>query len=298
MRKILLSLSAAAGFFIFAAVLIFFFRSGRAEEALPPQLAPVKSGDNAPTAPGAEPAAEAPISGQVLYDARASLPPQAVLEVKLTETDAQTGSAAIIAETRRQPDGASPLSWVLPIKLSALDKHKTYALQAKISGGDTLLFVNDAPTELDYSRAAYIIRLAKIDNSGGLSETRGLVGTEWRAAALGDKIIEKESAISLKLESMDKTDPAGSDTYYRLSGAGNCNRYSAAATVNETDKKLEFTPLSTVLIACLPAAARQEEAEFSAIINKTRFYKIDESGALYLLNAEQSPLARFIAAPQ
>jgi len=235
------------------------------------------------------------IHGQVIYDARSALPPQAVLDVKLTATDsAGQQSTAIIAETRQQLLGRSPLDWNLPIALSALAAQKSYSLQAKISGGDTLLFVNTAPMPVDRNRAAYIMRLEKLDSaSGDKADTGSFIGQNWLAEILLGKAIKANSEISLYIDATARADPAENVKRYPVSGSGGCNRYMGSAAIDETNKMLRFSPLAATFIACAPDIARQE-ADFIAAMDKVRGYKFDETGALYLLDEEQRPLARFI----
>jgi len=240
------------------------------------------------------PAAAQLLHGEVIYDARIALPPQAALDIKLSETEAGRSGSRTVAQIHKPLSGQSPLDWSLPIKLSALDGHKTYLIQAKISSGDTLLFVNAAPTTIDGSRAAYIIRLAKIDGGAVTAETHSLIGTNWRAVALTHQDVAPNSEISLIFDDKGKTDPASSIITYQASGSSGCNRYSAAAMVDEKAKTLQFSPLGAGFIACAPAIAAQE-ADFTALMAKVRRYKIDESGILFLLDGENNPLARFIA---
>ncbi|KAA6204787.1 MAG: META domain-containing protein [Candidatus Tokpelaia sp.] len=234
------------------------------------------------------------IHGQVIYDARSALTPQAVLDVKLTADDpAGQQSAVIIAETRQQLLGRSPLDWKLPVALSALDAQKSYSLQAKISGGDTLLFVNTAPLPVDRNRAAYIMRLEKLDNgSGDNADTGSFIGQNWLAEILLGKAVEASSEISLYIDTTARTDPAENVKRYPVSGSGGCNRYMGSAVIDETNKMLRFSPLTATFIACAPDIARQE-ADFIAAMDKVRGYKFDQTGAFYLLDEAQRPLARF-----
>jgi|GEM_PF-2513564 len=236
------------------------------------------------------------IHGQAVYDARAALPPQAMLNIRLIETDTKNGASKIIAEKQEALPGQSPLSWVLPVKLNRLNKTKSYVIQAKISGGDTLLFVNPVPTSIDASHAAYIIHLSKIDGGAAdITAPRNLIGADWDAISLKDKNIEPDSEISFFIGEEIKSDPMEIEKHYRVSGSDGCNHYSAAATINEKAKTLQLSPLTTSFITCAPNLNHQE-ADFIAAMGKARFYLIDETGGLSLLDANRTPLARFIPA--
>lgn len=236
------------------------------------------------------------IHGQIVYDARAALPPQAALNIKLMENDPDRPQiSAIIAEIHRPLSGRSPLDWVLPLRLSSLNRQKSYKLQAKISNGDLLLFVNAEAQPVDTARSAYSIKLEKVE-SGAANAGSGsnLIGQTWLAESLSGRALAQHSEINLNFDENAKTDPATGEKRYSISGFGGCNRYMGSAALDESKQSIEFSPLATGFIACAPDIARQE-ADFLNSIGKTRFYRLDESGILTLLDEGQNPLARFAA---
>jgi len=233
------------------------------------------------------------IHGRAIYDTRAALPPQAVLDIKLTASaPAGQNKAAIVAESRQQLSGRSPPDWALPIALSRLEAQKSYSLRATISSGDTLLFVNTAPMPVDHNRAAYIMRLEKLD-SGEADKGSRFIGTNWRADIILGKPAISRAETGFYIDPAAKTDPAEAGKRYAVSGSGGCNHYTGSVILDESGETVRFSPLAAGFIMCAPALARQE-ADFITAMAEVRRYKFDENGALYLIDAEERPLARFI----
>lgn len=236
------------------------------------------------------------IHGEVIYDARIALPAQALLYLKLTE-DAEDSQQipTIIAEMRQQLSNHSPLEWRLPVGLKDLDPQKSYRLQAKISSGDTLLFVNAAPVPFEHNHAAYILRLAKVDGGmGEIANITSLIGQNWDCVSFNGKEPAEDSAISLYIDEEEKSDPTETKKQYRVSGNAGCNRFMGSVFIDENNKVLQFSPLAGTFMACIPEIMRQE-TDFLDMLSKVRNYSLNETGILLLLGDHLNPLARFTA---
>lgn len=248
----------------------------------------VKPENNSPSAENTK------IHGQVIYDQRAALPPQAMLVVQLAERERTSNLQKIIAENRLKITDHVPLDFTLPVTTGQLDKNFFYALQAKISVGDALWYVNETPMPVEPGRAGYLIRLTTVeDGSAEIADKNDIKGREWLAEDIFNNGIIDNSRITLFIENKAKPDPAGDIAkHYNASGSGGCNRYFTTATLNENDNTLAFGTPGMTFMACAEAISTQE-ARFVDMLSKVRAYRINERGILYLLDENRTPLSRF-----
>ena len=113
--------------------------------APPPPAAP-----EAP-APAATPTPEAPetptsaasVTGTVSYPGSAALPPGAELTVRLEDVSRADAPSVTIAERVIANPGQSPIRFEIGYDPADIDDRFDYSIQATITHGDTLLFIND-----------------------------------------------------------------------------------------------------------------------------------------------------------
>ena len=91
--------------------------------------------------PGA--GATAVVTGTVTYRERMLLPPDAVIQVSLLDVSLMDVPAKLISRQEIRPEHAVPVAFSLPYDPEAIDGRMTYAVQARISSGDRLLFITD-----------------------------------------------------------------------------------------------------------------------------------------------------------
>jgi putative lipoprotein len=91
--------------------------------------------------PAAE--ASAAVTGTVTYRERMLLPPDAVIQVSLVDVSLMDVPAKLISRQEIRPEHAVPIAFKLPYDPEAIDERMTYAVQARISSGDKLLFITD-----------------------------------------------------------------------------------------------------------------------------------------------------------
>jgi uncharacterized lipoprotein YbaY len=82
------------------------------------------------------------LMGTVNYHERMALPPNATVLVQLVDISLADAPAQVIAEDRITGATGSPIPYRLRFEQSLIKPRRTYALQASISDGDRLLFIN------------------------------------------------------------------------------------------------------------------------------------------------------------
>lgn len=252
----------------------------------------VKKQDNIPAVGGGR------IYGQVIYDQHVALPPQAMLGIQLTAREHVNNSRKIIADIRQNISEQVPVDFILPVTTAQLDKNYSYTLQARISVGDTLWFVNESPMPVEPERTGYLIRLTMVErNDSETTDKNRIKGREWIAEDILNNGITENSRIILHIDNAAKTGTSDdAENHYSVSGSGGCNRYFTTATLNENEKTLKFDLLGMTFMACAAEAVSMQEAQFSDMMSKVRAYRIDQTRLLYLLDENHNALARFAAA--
>lgn len=82
------------------------------------------------------------LMGTVNYNERMALPQNATVQVQLVDISLADAPAQVIAEDRITGATASPIPYKLRFDQALIKPKRTYALQARISDGDNLMFIN------------------------------------------------------------------------------------------------------------------------------------------------------------
>lgn len=82
------------------------------------------------------------LMGTVNYRERMALPPNTTVLVQLVDISLADAPAQVIAEDRITGATGSPIPYRLRFDITKIKPRRTYALQARISDGDRLLFIN------------------------------------------------------------------------------------------------------------------------------------------------------------
>ena len=95
-----------------------------------------------------EPAPETPtpaasVTGTIAYPGSAALPPGAELTVRLEDVSRADAPSVTIAERVIANPGQSPIRFEIGYDPADIDDRFDYSIQATITHGDTLLFIND-----------------------------------------------------------------------------------------------------------------------------------------------------------
>jgi putative lipoprotein len=225
-------------------------------------------------------AAEKALKGEVTYRERIALPPNAVLSVQLADVSLADAPAKIVGEQKLTPAGQVPISFMVTFDPSRIQQRMTYALQAKITVGDRLLFISDERHQVDpLTDAPQTIMLKMVTPS-----------TEPMASVLG------------QLWLLDYVDGVGAITApqatFRVSEAGKaggngpCNSYFA--TANLDGQKIAISDIGSTYKACAPEVMAEEKALFEALA-KAASYKVD-AGKLTIADGNGREILRFSAA--
>jgi len=86
------------------------------------------------------------VSGSISYRERIALSPQSILEIKLVDVSRADAPANVIAEKSVTGPGQVPINFEMAYDPTSIDQRLTYAVQARISEGDRLVFINDTHT--------------------------------------------------------------------------------------------------------------------------------------------------------
>jgi heat shock protein HslJ len=94
---------------------------------------------------------------------------------------------------------------------------------------------------------------------------QSLTGIHWQLAAMGETPVVAGSVVSIMF---------GDDS--SVSGTGGCNRFSGTYTVSSN--MLTFSPLASTRMACVDAAASQQETAFFAALEAANGYALADDG--------------------
>ncbi|NUS22246.1 MAG: hypothetical protein HOQ25_21065 [Mesorhizobium sp.] len=94
-------------------------------------------------------AGEKTIAGEVTYRERIALPPDAVLVVEVADASLDDAPAIVIAKRRIAPTGQVPIKFEIGFDPKAIQRGRTYTLQARITVGERLMFITDTRHQID-----------------------------------------------------------------------------------------------------------------------------------------------------
>lgn len=225
-------------------------------------------------------AAEKAINGTVSYREHINLPPEASLIVQLVDVSRMDVAAELIAETHIT-SGLEDTSIAYTMRFNPgkiQDKHR-YALQARISAGDTLWFVNDTQHPFDPSdfERNYDIKVINVRNPVNTNLPDTIESNQWLAEDIFNRGVIDFAQTTLAVSSSGE-----------VSGSGGCNQYFTQATI--TGKAISFGEIGSSFMQCPPALMHQE-SKFFEVLNQARSYSLD-GGKLYLLNEAGNEIAR------
>lgn len=89
---------------------------------------------------GADDTAGAAVKGTATYRERMALPPSAVFEATLEDVSKADAPAEVISHARKENPGNPPIAFEIPYDREKIDPSHTYAVRARITVGDELMF--------------------------------------------------------------------------------------------------------------------------------------------------------------
>ena len=228
-------------------------------------------------APDHSQAAERTMRGEVVYRERMALPPDAVVTVQLADVSLTDAPAAVVATQTIKPTGQVPIPFELKFDSSAIRKNASYALQARITVGHRLMFINDVRhtvDPLDDKAQAVLVRRTAASETDRESS---IVGQMWSLQFI-EGVGAVESKATLHIDEKGK-----------VTGQAPCNRYFATAALKGTD--IAIGKAGATMMACEQKLMTQERAFFDAM-EKVVSFEV-ENGRLILRDAAGHDLLRF-----
>lgn len=225
-------------------------------------------------------AAEKAVKGEVVYRERIALPPNAVLSVQLADVSLADAPAPIIGEQKVSPAGQVPISFEIRFDSSAIRPRMTYALQARITVDDKLMFISDTSHQVDpLTDAPQTILLKMVPQAS--AEPAPVFGQSW--------VVEYVDGIGAIADprATFRISEAG-----KAGGSGPCNVYFATAKVE--GRSIAISNIGSTFKACAPEVMAEEKAMFEAL-SKAASFRID-AGKLIIADKDNRDVLRFSAA--
>ncbi|AZN99113.1 META domain-containing protein [Mesorhizobium sp. M9A.F.Ca.ET.002.03.1.2] len=226
-------------------------------------------------------ASEKTLKGEVMYRERIALPPNAVLSVQLADVSLADAPAAVIGERKVAPAGQVPIKFEISFDPQVIRPAMTYALQARITVDDRLLFVSDTRHQVDPLSDAPQTIMLKMVTSSEKPAAAPVLGQSW--------LIEYIDGIGVI------TEPQATFTISeagKAGGSGPCNVYFATAKVDGST--IAISDIGSTFKACAPEIMAEEKALFEALA-KAASYHVD-AGKLVIADKDGRVILRFNAA--
>ncbi|RWP20475.1 YbaY family lipoprotein [Mesorhizobium sp.] len=226
-------------------------------------------------------AAEKTLKGEVMYRERIALPPKAVLSVQLADVSLADATAAVIGERKVAPAGQVPIKFEISFVPQVIRPHMTYALQARITVDDRLLFISDMRHQVDPLSDAPQTIMLKMVASSEQPASAPVVGQIWLIEYIDGVGVIAEPQATFRI------DEAG-----KAGGSGPCNAYFATAKVDGST--IAISDIGSTFKACAPETMAEEKALFEALA-KAASYHVD-AGKLIIVDKDDRVILRFNAA--
>ncbi len=199
------------------------------------------------------------LSGTVTYLERMALPPGAQVAVQLVDVSLADAPAEVLGETAFTPEGQVPLPFQIDYDDSRILPGHVYALQARITLDDELLFINTQhhPVLTDSGDNPEVL----VQRVTAQAPT-GLTG-DWLAEDIGGRGV---------LDNVQTVLTIAADG--SVSGSGGCNRMFGMAEIK--DDKISFGPIGSTMMAC-PEAVMDQEHRFFLSLDEVESWQIDEA---------------------
>ena len=218
-----------------------------------------------------------------------ALPPGAVLAVALLDISRADAPAETLAEARIPIEGQVPVGFTLPYDPARIQPGHRYAVRGVIEIEGKPAFRTDTIHPVLTRGAGETVELRMV--RAAAAEAPTLAGPEWVAEDIGGRRVLDRVKTSLAFTANDPAAgevPAGGPAGGKVSGSGGCNRIAGSYTV--AGETLGFSQMISTMMACAPAVGEQEQ-RFMRALAETRRWRIDPTGRLLLLGADDRRLA-------
>ena len=209
------------------------------------------------------------IEGSVIYRERMMLPRGARVEVQLVDVSLADAPAVVLASATVTDAAASPVRYRLSYDPALVESGHRYALQARISIDDRLLFINDTHHAFEPGQSSADIPVVRVAAQPE-QEALALTGSWLAEDILGGGVIDNVQTTLIITE--DGT----------VSGMGGCNGYGGTARID--GEAIEFGQIVSTQMACAEAIMNQELTFFDALGRVASFRILQEERKLLLLD--------------
>ena len=214
------------------------------------------------------------VKGTVTYKEKVTLPPLALVEVKITDTASKEASEYLATTTIPTEGDQVPIKFELPYDPKKIEVGHTYVVRAVIRDEQKTLFTTNTiypvitkgnPKDVDLVLA----KVGDIDESAG-DET--LVGTSWKLQDLqGTRVLgQVEATLSFPEVGL-------------VAGNATCNRFFG--TVEIKGNNMKFGPLGSTKMACADSVMNQETKYLQAL-HEVEEFTIQEPDHILLLKSD------------
>lgn len=200
------------------------------------------------------------VTGTVAYRDRMALPPDAVVEVQLSDVSRQDAAAPVLAETTITPAGRQvPLPFDLRYDPSAIEPSHSYAVRATIRSAGRPLYTTatHAPVITRGNPTQVSLMLVRASGVTG-ARAPELWGTSWRLTDLGGTAPLPGAEATLEFPERGK-----------LAGKSSCNRFFG--TVEITGDSVLLRPMGSTQMACPEPLMVQERQYLNAVAAAQRY---------------------------
>jgi putative lipoprotein len=216
------------------------------------------------------------VIGTVAYRERMALPPDAVVQVQLSDVSRQDAPAIVVAETTITPAGRQvPLPFELNYDAGAIDQKHSYAVRATIRSGDQLLYTTNtaAPVITRGNPTQVPLMLVRAGGTAGAPRAE-LWGTSWRLADLQGRPALEGVEATLEFPERGK-----------VAGKGSCNRFFG--TANISGDSLTLSQMGSTQMACVGPGMEQEGRYLKALAAAQRFSLAGNTLLIYIAGSDQ-----------
>ena len=195
------------------------------------------------------------------------------MDVSLADAPARVIGSQTIA-----PAGQVPVKFAITFDPADIREAMTYALQARITVGDRLWFINDARYQVEPLKDGnHMLVLKMVDRSDPASET--IFDAEWVATAIDGTAPLADAPLTF-LVAADG----------RVAGKAGCNGYFGTTTIH--DGTIDIGDVGSTFMACSPQLMEQER-KFLDLLGKAASFAIAK-GELSLTDVSGKEILRFV----
>ncbi len=203
---------------------------------------------------------EGVVRGTVVYRERVALPPDAVVEVWITDVSPLILAVPVIAETTVLSEGRQvPLPYELRYDPTRIEPDHDYAVKAVIKSAGRILFTTEAPYQVITKGNPTQIDLQLVrEAEGSGSGTGDLRRSAWRLEDLGGVGVLDSVEATLEFTEEGK-----------IAGSGSCNRFVGGVEIS--GQSIKLGPLGATRMSCEEGVMNQEAKYLRALQDAERF---------------------------